>query len=65
MKRRTKRLTELFHSYETYSHKVDEVQEVLITEEAHDGIHYVGHNKFYEQVNKQVFHFIRKKIRTY
>ncbi|XP_065215623.1 threonylcarbamoyladenosine tRNA methylthiotransferase [Planococcus citri] len=50
VKNRTKRLTELFQSYETYSHKVGEIQEVLITEEANDNVHYVGHNKFYEQV---------------
>ena len=26
------------------------LQDVLITEESHDGIHYVGHNKSYDQV---------------
>lgn len=51
MKIRTKRLTELFHSYSTYDHKIGEVQEILITEEAKNGIELIGHNKYYEQVS--------------
>lgn len=50
VKKRTKRLTELFLSYEPYAHKVGDVQTVLVTERSHDKKHYVGHNKFYEQV---------------
>lgn len=50
VKQRTKRLTELFHSYTTYDHRIGEVQEILITEEAKNGIELIGHNKFYEQV---------------
>lgn len=50
VKTRTKRLTDLFYTYEPYSHKVDEIQTVLVTEISHDKQHYVGHNKFYEQV---------------
>lgn len=50
VKKRTKRLTELFLSYEPYAHKVGDVQAVLVTERSHDKKHYVGHNKFYEQV---------------
>lgn len=50
VKRRTKRLTDLFYSYEPYTHKIDETQQVLVTEVSHDKKHYVGHNKFYEQV---------------
>ncbi|XKL63906.1 hypothetical protein PGB90_006270 [Kerria lacca] len=50
VKERTKRLTTLFHSYETYSSKIGEIEDVLVTEEAHDGQHYVAHNKYYEQV---------------
>lgn len=50
VKTRTKRLTDLFHSYEPYSHKVGDVQTVLVTELSHDRKHFVGHNKFYEQV---------------
>jgi len=43
-------LSELFRSYEPYSHQLGKTQTVLVTEIAHDGIHYVGHNKYYEQV---------------
>ncbi|XP_015171506.1 PREDICTED: threonylcarbamoyladenosine tRNA methylthiotransferase [Polistes dominula] len=50
VKQRTKRLTELFHSYQPYDHKVGQIQKVLVTELSHDKLHYVGHNKFYEQV---------------
>ncbi|CAI6369258.1 unnamed protein product [Macrosiphum euphorbiae] len=50
VKIRTKRLTELFHSYTTYDHRIGEVQEILITEEAKNGIELIGHNKYYEQV---------------
>lgn len=50
VKTRTKRLTDLFYSYEPYNHKIDEIQQVLVTEISHDKKHFVGHNKFYEQV---------------
>lgn len=50
VKKRTKKLTNLFNTYEPYSHKLGEVQEVLVTEVSHDNKHYVGHNKYYEQV---------------
>ncbi|GFG29348.1 hypothetical protein Cfor_10211 [Coptotermes formosanus] len=50
VKKRTKRLSEFFQSYQPYSHKIGEVHDVLVTEVSHDGKHYVGHNKFYEQV---------------
>ncbi|XP_057664617.1 threonylcarbamoyladenosine tRNA methylthiotransferase [Diorhabda carinulata] len=50
VKQRTKRLTELFHSYFPYEHKIGEIQEVLATEISHDKKYYVAHNKFYEQV---------------
>ncbi|EZA57454.1 hypothetical protein DMN91_009235 [Ooceraea biroi] len=50
VKARTKRLSEFFQSYEPYGHKVGLVQKVLVTEISHDKRHYVGHNKFYEQV---------------
>nr|XP_022921188.1 threonylcarbamoyladenosine tRNA methylthiotransferase [Onthophagus taurus] len=50
VKQRTKKLTELFYSYEPYGHKVGEVQDILVTEISHDNEHFVGHNKFYEQV---------------
>lgn len=50
VKSRTKKLTELFYTYEPYNKKIGELQEVLVTEVSHDKKHYVGHNKFYEQV---------------
>jgi len=50
IKKRTKRLAELFQSYTPYDHQLGKEQTILITEVAHDGRHYVGHNKFYEQV---------------
>uniref|UniRef100_A0A674MZY5 tRNA-t(6)A37 methylthiotransferase n=1 Tax=Takifugu rubripes TaxID=31033 RepID=A0A674MZY5_TAKRU len=49
-KQRTKELSQLFHSYHPYDHKVGERQQVLVTEESFDGQYYVAHNKFYEQV---------------
>lgn len=50
VKTRTKRLTDLFYSYEPYGHKIGEEQTVLVSEISHDKLHYVGHNKYYEQV---------------
>ncbi|XP_076810125.1 threonylcarbamoyladenosine tRNA methylthiotransferase-like [Clavelina lepadiformis] len=50
IKKRTKKLSELFQSYEPYQHQLGKTQTVLVTEIAHDKIHYVGHNKYYEQV---------------
>ena len=50
VKTRTKRLTDLFYSYEPYGHKVGEIQKVLVTEISHDKKHFVSHNKYYEQV---------------
>ncbi|CAB0004030.1 unnamed protein product [Nesidiocoris tenuis] len=50
VKKRTKLLTELFYSYEPYGHMVGRICDVLVTEEAYDGRHYVGHNKSYHQV---------------
>merc|ERR1719354_442157 len=48
IKKRTKRLSELFHSYQPFTHKLGEIHKILITEIAHDGHSLVGHNKFYE-----------------
>ncbi|XP_014489466.1 PREDICTED: threonylcarbamoyladenosine tRNA methylthiotransferase [Dinoponera quadriceps] len=50
VKARTKKLTELFYSYEPYEEEVGKLCHVLVTEVAHDKLHYVGHNKFYGQV---------------
>ncbi|XP_055628551.1 threonylcarbamoyladenosine tRNA methylthiotransferase [Toxorhynchites rutilus septentrionalis] len=51
VKTRTKRLTDLFYSYEPNAskYKIGEQQKILVTEISHDKKHYVGHNKFYEQ----------------
>ncbi|KAM4633828.1 threonylcarbamoyladenosine tRNA methylthiotransferase [Polymixia lowei] len=49
-KQRTKELSQLFHSYNPYDHKIGERQHVLVTEESFDAQYYVAHNKFYEQV---------------
>ncbi|KAF7998524.1 hypothetical protein HCN44_010932 [Aphidius gifuensis] len=50
VKQRTKKLSDFFQSYEPYRHKVGEIQMVLVTEISHDQKHFVGHNKYYEQV---------------
>lgn len=50
VKKRTKKLTYLFNSYEPYSGRVGKIYTALVTEISHDKKHYVGHNKFYEQI---------------
>lgn len=50
VKKQTKRLTELFNSYEPYAGRVGQIYSVLVTEISHDKKHYVGHNNFYEQI---------------
>lgn len=50
VKLRTKKLTELFYTYEPYSENIGKVFEVLVTEISHDKKFYVAHNKSYEQV---------------
>ncbi|KAJ3661464.1 hypothetical protein Zmor_005859 [Zophobas morio] len=50
VKRRTKRLTDLFYTYQPYEGRVGETYEILVTEVSHDKCYFVGHNKFYEQV---------------
>ncbi|XP_068158298.1 threonylcarbamoyladenosine tRNA methylthiotransferase [Drosophila tropicalis] len=50
VKKRTKRLTDLFYTYEPYAGRVGEIYAVLVTEISHDKLHYVGHNKSYEQI---------------
>ena len=50
VKKRTKELAEYFKTYTTYDKFLGEVQEVLITEKAHDKKSLVGHNKYYHQV---------------
>lgn len=50
VKKRTKRMTEVFHSYMPYSDRVGKRYSVLVTEVSFDRQFYVGHNEFYEQV---------------
>ncbi|RMX48399.1 hypothetical protein pdam_00010996 [Pocillopora damicornis] len=50
VKKRTREISKVFHSYHPYDHKVGEHQTVLITEDAKDQAHFVGHNKYYDQV---------------
>lgn len=50
VKTRTKRLTELFNSYEPYADRVGKEYVALVTDISHDKQYYVGHNKFYEQI---------------
>ena len=50
VKLRTKQATEIFQKQFPYKGKVGSIETVLVTELATDGEHYVGHNKFYEQV---------------
>lgn len=54
IKARTKRLSQLFQKYMPYEHKLGTQQTVLVTEISHDKKHYVGHNKYYEQVKQRI-----------
>lgn len=50
VKNRTKRLSELFKSYQPYDSQVGQRQSILVTDISHDKNYYVGHNKEYVQV---------------
>lgn len=50
-KRRTKIMSDLFHSYTTHDNKLGKRFDVLVTEVSHDSGYYVAHNKFYDQVS--------------
>lgn len=52
---RTKKVSQLFQKYMPYEHKLGTKQKVLVTEISHDKKHYVGHNKYYEQVKRQIW----------
>lgn len=54
VKNRTKRLSELFKSYQPYDDQVGQRQPVLVTDISHDKNYYVGHNKDYVQVTSSV-----------
>ena len=51
VKARSRRLTDLFHSYSPYEEdRIGRKYRVLVTEVSHDGNYFVGHNGCYEQV---------------
>ena len=52
VKNRTKRLSELFKSYQPYDDQVGQRQSVLVTDISHDKQYFVAHNKQYAQVKE-------------
>eukprot|EP00112_Aurelia_sp_Birch-Aquarium-sp1_P006878 Seg1751.4 transcript_id=Seg1751.4/GoldUCD/mRNA.D3Y31 product="Threonylcarbamoyladenosine tRNA methylthiotransferase" protein_id=Seg1751.4/GoldUCD/D3Y31 len=50
VKKRTRKLTNIFQSYLPYEEKLNTKFDVLVTEHSKDGNYYVGHNKYYDQV---------------
>jgi threonylcarbamoyladenosine tRNA methylthiotransferase CDKAL1 len=50
VKKRTRRLNELFQGYHPYAKRMGKRYSILVTDTSHDGRFYVGHNEFYEQV---------------
>jgi len=50
VKKRTREITEYFHTYKPYENRLGHIYTVLVTEISHDGNYYVGHNEFYEQI---------------
>lgn len=50
VKRRSRQVSDYFNSYQPYEGRTGARYTVLVTEEATDKLHYVGHNKFYEQI---------------
>jgi len=50
VKKRTREITEFFHTYKPYEKRIGKIYNVLVTETSHDGNYYVGHNEFYEQI---------------
>eukprot|EP00730_Choanoeca_flexa_P019246 TRINITY_DN9395_c0_g1_i1.p1 TRINITY_DN9395_c0_g1~~TRINITY_DN9395_c0_g1_i1.p1 ORF type:complete len:539 (+),score=110.99 TRINITY_DN9395_c0_g1_i1:2-1618(+) len=50
VKQRTKALSDYFRSYMPYTAQKGQVQRVLVTDTASDGVHYVAHNKSFDQV---------------
>lgn len=43
-------ITDIFNSYSPYVDRIGQRYQVLVTEESSDRKHYVGHNKYYEQI---------------
>lgn len=52
VKRRSRELTALFHSYQPYHYRLGQTMDILVTELSHDRRFLVGHNKSYEQVRQ-------------
>ncbi|TPP65752.1 CDK5 regulatory subunit associated protein [Fasciola gigantica] len=50
VKRRTRRLHDLFRTYHPYADRIGGLVRVLVTETSTDGRYWVGHTKAYEQV---------------
>jgi threonylcarbamoyladenosine tRNA methylthiotransferase CDKAL1 len=50
VKQRTKRLSDYFRAYMPYTAQRGLIQRVLVTDTATDGVHYVAHNKSFDQV---------------
>lgn len=50
VKKRTREITDYFHSYKPYEFRLGQIYTVLCTETSHDNRYYVAHNQFYEQV---------------
>ena len=65
VKNRSRRLTHLFQSYETYSYLVGSHTKVLVTELSHDGNYYVGHTKAYEQVRRLPYNYSNNHLCHY
>lgn len=51
VKRRTRRLHDLFRTYRPYAGRVGGLVRVLVTETSTDDRYWVGHTKAYEQVS--------------
>lgn len=50
VKKRTKKITNVFNSYLPYENRIGKQYSVLVTETSTDRVFYVGHNEFYEHV---------------
>lgn len=50
VKERSRKATKFFNSYTSFDHLLGTTQNVLITEQSGDGVHYIGHDKQYHQV---------------
>ena len=50
VKGRSRRVTEIFESYQPYQGREGNIYDVLVTEESTDKRYWVGHNQFYEQI---------------